>query len=226
MAEDVPLVEVSATLEVLIPPAVDRLYFWALQASFVDRAGHVGAGHLGLQWNARHPGHGAVNWGGYATDGTILSGSPSPLPSARNDRNTRDYMWQPKRPYRFRISRSPDRSAAWRGEVIDIESGDTTTVRDLYGGGDYLAAPIVWSEVFARCEHPSVQVKWNDMHGRGSDGTSYRPRAVKVNYQSQEHGGCANTSVRIDEGGVTQMTNVERSVEQDTLLRLPDSQAG
>lgn len=30
---------VSATLEVLEPPTVDHLFFWALQATFVDASG-------------------------------------------------------------------------------------------------------------------------------------------------------------------------------------------
>jgi len=34
-----PAREVAVTLEVLEPPSVDRLYFWAVQASFLDGAG-------------------------------------------------------------------------------------------------------------------------------------------------------------------------------------------
>ncbi len=51
-----PAREVAVTLEVLEPPSVDRLYFWALQASFLDASGSQGAGHLGLQWNPALPG--------------------------------------------------------------------------------------------------------------------------------------------------------------------------
>src|SRR5262245_32230826 len=61
----IPLVEVAATIEVLRAPVVDRLYFWALQASFLSAEGVHGAGHVGLQWNPRHAGNRAVNWGGY-----------------------------------------------------------------------------------------------------------------------------------------------------------------
>ncbi|HKX72170.1 MAG TPA: hypothetical protein VJM75_13115 [Acidimicrobiales bacterium] len=45
------------------------LYFWALQASFIDSAErHCGGGHVGLQWRRHHPGSRAVNWGGYGPD--------------------------------------------------------------------------------------------------------------------------------------------------------------
>lgn len=91
----------AVTLEVVEPPATDRLVFWALQVSFVKPGG--GGAHLGLQWNRRHPGGTAVNWGGYAPDGSLLSGSASPLPSTPDDPNTRDLLWWPRRPYRLSI---------------------------------------------------------------------------------------------------------------------------
>src|SRR5207237_726844 len=95
----VHLVSASGTLEVLTPPVVDHLYFWALQVSFPG----AGAAHLGLQWNDRHPGFGAVNWGGYAADGSLLPGTESPLPSTPADPNTRDSPSKPRRPYRLRV---------------------------------------------------------------------------------------------------------------------------
>src|SRR4051794_17537598 len=83
-----PLVEVAATIEVLRQPAADRLYFWALQTSFISDRGTHGAAHIGLQWNPRHPGSKAVNWGGYADAAdvrSILDGTPSSLPSTPSD---------------------------------------------------------------------------------------------------------------------------------------------
>ena len=71
-------VSVEAVLEVLVPPAVPALSFWALQASFADRGRHHGAGHLGLQWYPPHPDSTAVNWGGYDAGGHELSGSSVP----------------------------------------------------------------------------------------------------------------------------------------------------
>ena len=132
------------------------LYFWALQASFLDGGRSYGAAHIGLQWNPRHPSNAAVNWGGYADTGnvhSILKGSPSPLPSTPNDPNTRDYPWRPGVPYRLRISRV---ASGWRGEITDVSTGDVQHIRDLYAGGDRLGGFVVWAEVFAACDDPST----------------------------------------------------------------------
>src|SRR5438105_4146046 len=68
-----PVRSARAILEILYPPRVDALYFWALQVSFVDPDGtDHGAGHLGLQWSAQFPGKTAVNWGGYTPQGVEL----------------------------------------------------------------------------------------------------------------------------------------------------------
>jgi hypothetical protein len=199
------LVSAAVTLEVLTPPAVDQLYFWALQVGFPD----AGAAHLGLQWNHRHPAFGAVNWGGYGADGSLLAGTDSPLPSTPADPNTRDYAWQPERAYRLRVRRADN--DAWRGEVTDLATGDTATVRDLLAASSFLADLMVWSEVFARCDDPSVTVRWSDFEVVTETGDRIAPAALAVNYQSYADGGCANTtSVLDDRGGALQMTNTER----------------
>ena len=75
MPPSAPLIGVQATFEIVEPPQVDHLYFWALQASFGDGRRSHGGAHLGLQWNNRHPGNTAANWGGYHHSGRILDGS-------------------------------------------------------------------------------------------------------------------------------------------------------
>src|SRR5204863_5273079 len=102
------LVSASVTLEVLTPPVVDDLYFWALQVTFPG----AGAAHLGLQWNHRHPAFGAVNWRGYAADGSLLAGTESPLPSTPADPNTPDYAWEPGPPSRLRVHRTDQRACS------------------------------------------------------------------------------------------------------------------
>ncbi|HEX2700587.1 MAG TPA: hypothetical protein VHM89_10345 [Acidimicrobiales bacterium] len=206
------LVEVSAVLEVLVPPAVDSLYFWALQVGFADGAGDRGAAHVGLQWNARHRAGRAVNWGGYAPGGGLLAGTASALPSTPDDPNTRDYPWQPNRPYRLRVSPSPALPGHWQGEVTDLATGEATVIRHLETGGDTLTAPVVWSEVFARCDDPSVSVRWSGLEARTVAGEQITPRGLSVNYQARAVGGCDNTTVRIDGQGVVQTTNAERTV--------------
>jgi hypothetical protein len=222
----VPLIEVSAVLEVLQPPAVRRLYFWALQVSFATDRSLRGGAHLGLQWNPRFPGATAANWGGYAPAdvGGLLKGSTSPLPSARNDPNTRDFRWEPGRRYLLRVAPSPEASAevhAWRGTITDLESGRETAVRDLHTEGAFLAAPVVWTEAFARCEQPGVAARWSDLRAVDGGGTVIRPLRVRVNYQSRADGGCDNTSVIPDELGIVQATGVQRQVPQGALLPVP-----
>jgi hypothetical protein len=214
------LVAAGVTLEVLTPPVVDHLYFWALQVGFPG----AGAAHLGLQWNHRHPAFGAVNWGGYAADGSLLAGTDSPLPSTPADPNTRDYAWQPERAYRLRVHRTDEDT--WRGEITDLATDDTVTVRDLMAASPFLADPMVWSEVFARCDDPSVTVRWSDFEVVTEGGDRIAPAALAVNYQPHTDGGCANTTSVLQGGGgvgggVLQVTNTERATPQGTALPLP-----
>ena len=195
--------EVAATLEIVEPPVVSSLYFWALQVSFVDRGRRVGGAHLGLQWHEGHPGGTAVNWGGYRDGAGELDGEASLLPSATGNRNTRDYSWRPNTPYRLRIRGRGD--GWWTGAVTDLATGVETVVRRLHGGGNALVAPVVWSEVFARCDAPSVAVRWSDL--------SPDPGLMRPTYQSHQDGGCANTRSTRDGDGWVQRTNVERQTQ-------------
>ena len=218
-----PLQSVSATLEIVEPPSVRRLYFWALQVSFGRDRRLQGAAHLGLQWNPRHPGSTAVNWGGYGATAKagLLQGSPSQLPSARNDPNTRDYDWTPGHPYRLEVAAAgggADGLHGWEGAVTDLDSGERTVVRTLYSPGAYLLTPMVWSEVFARCEHPRVTARWSDFEAVTVEGDVIVPSRVRVNYQSREDGGCDNTTVALDELGLLQVTSAERQIPQGAAL--------
>ena len=215
-----PLVEVEAELEVVRPPTVDRLYFWALQVSFLEGHADRGAAHVGLQWNRNHPRSRAVNWGGYAPGGGLLSGSASALPSAPADPNTRDYPWEPGQPYRLRVAAAAGGRGRWRGEVTDLRAGRTTVIRDLEPGGDRLGHVAVWSEVFARCDHPQVVVRWSGLEARTADHRVVRPAHLSVSYQAREAGGCDNTTVTRDGAGVLQLTNAERAREQGSLVHL------
>jgi hypothetical protein len=228
---DERLAEVSAVLEIVVPPEVPALYFWALQVDFVDDRGIWGGAHTGLQWNRRYPDGTAVNWGGYASrelGGGVLTGTTSALSGFADDPNTLAYPWQPGLPYRLRVYRSPGAPGAWRAEVTDLRSGLSSVIRDLLPaprrgtGSSYLARPIVWSEVFADCDAPSVTVRWSNLQALDEKGTVIRPEGVRVNYQAVQEGGCSNTSIGVDQaGGVLQVTNVPRIVEQGTILAMP-----
>jgi hypothetical protein len=224
-----PLKSVAATLEILEAPTAKRLYFWALQVSFGADRQLQGAAHIGLQWNPKHPGSTAVNWGGYGPSSAtrrLLKGSPSQLPSIRNDDNTRDFGW--KEGHRYRLEISPGEGAppgyfAWRGSVTDLESGEETEIRTLFTKGDQLLAPMVWTEVFARCEHPRVTVRWSDLVATALNGDEIRPRTVRANYQARHDGGCDNTTAAVDELGVLQVTHSRRQVPQGANLPIPTS---
>lgn len=212
-----PIVEVSVVCEIVEPPLVPDLYFWALQAGFADDRHHLGAGHLGLQWYRAHPRGRAVNWGGYGAAGGELAGSESAMPSATGNPNTRDYLWQTHRPYRLGISRGEH---GWRGTVTDLATGTATVVRELGAGGDRLVEPMVWSEVFAACDAPMTAVRWSELEVVTDDRERIRSSAVRVNYQSHADGGCANTDVEVDGGGAVQITNTERRTPLGSLLSL------
>ena len=201
-------VAAEATLEVVTAPVVDALFFWALQVSFVDRGRDGGGAHLGLQWYPPHPGSTAVNWGGYRPGGGELDGSTSALPSATANVNTRDLAWLPGRPYRLRVAPgdrpAPPGTTAWRGEVTDTVTGTVVVVRDLFAAGDRLASPMVWSEIFARCDDPEVEVRWSGLRLWSAAGAPHEVERVRVNYQTLADGGCSTTDVQVDATGVVQ----------------------
>jgi len=210
-----PAHEVAVKLEVLEPPSVERLYFWALQASFLDGSGSQGAGHLGLQWNPRYPDRKAVNWGGYDTQGAVLPGSGSSLPSTPKDPNTRDFPWLPQRKYNLRIYPSPE--VGWTGEVTEADTGVVTVVRDLHVGGDHLGRISVWSELFCDCADPRTVVGWSEATAVGLRGEHFAPRAFRVNYEAA---GCSNTNVYTDGHRVYQATASDRITPQGSLIAL------
>ncbi|MFV0258248.1 MAG: hypothetical protein ACK5PP_07355 [Acidimicrobiales bacterium] len=219
----VALTSAEVTIEVIEPPRVPRLYFWALQVSFTSRSGIPrGAAHMGLQYHPEYPGGGAVNWGGYGPDGRELTGSGSALPSALDNANTRTYAWRPGARYRYRVDRSPDRG--WRATVTDLEHGGSTTIRDLWVDADTLASPMVWTEAFARCDDPTVAVRWTDPTVTTADGAVHLVTDARVNYQSYADGGCTNTCCSSAGDGAgpgwEQRTGVDRAVRVGTRLHV------
>jgi len=218
-------VAAEVTLEVTRPPTVAALFFWALQVGFVDQGREGGAGHLGLQWYPPHPGSTAVNWGGYHADGRELDGSVSTLPSATGNVNTRDLPWRSGRAYRLSVAHgiepAPPGMTSWRGEVLDTMTGESVVVRDLFAFGDRLAAPMVWSEVFARCDDAGVEVRWSDLRLRPAVGLDHQVRSVRVNYQARGDGGCATTDVQVEPAGIVQRTGTTRVTALGSILAMP-----
>lgn len=207
-----PITAVEATLVVDADPTVEKLYFWALQASFSDAATDFGGAHTGLQWNPRFPANRAVNWGGYHDrrfGGAVLDGTESALVSTPNDRNTRDYAWQPGRPYRFRISHGST-AGFWRASVTDVPTGETIVIRELECRGDRLTHPLVWSEVFADCDDASVTVRWSDLTVERANGAVEQITTVETRYQAAADGGCLNTNSATEGTSFAQTTGTVR----------------
>lgn len=218
-------VAAEAVLEVVEPPRVPALSFWALQVSFTDRGRDGGGAHLGLQWFPPHPGSTAVNWGGYRPGGGELPGSSSSLLSATGNENTRDLAWRPHRPYRLRVrpgtSEPPPGLHAWAGEVTDLTTGTTTVVRDLWTSGTHLNGPMVWSEVFARCDDPGAAVRWSGLRLVDERGAAHDVTSVVVNYQAVADGGCVTTDTSTDDIGILQATGAVRRTPQGARLVVP-----
>ena len=221
LAVDEPLASLSAVLQVQVPPSVDRLYFFALQASFWSEHGHQGGAHTGLQWNQRHAGSRAVNWGGYHHAGSILPGTESSLPSQPNDPNTRDFPWAAGARYRLtigpRIAHQADQ-VQWPARIEGLDTGEDVEIRRLWCPGDHLRAPVVWSEIFADCDAPSVAVRWSEVTATTVAGETRRITSGRVSYESRQAGGCANTTVLADGSGIVQRSNDERITQHDSLL--------
>ena len=218
---DVPLASVSVVLEVLKPPEVSRLAFFAIQASFWSPARHEGGAHTGIQWNPRHPRNLAVNWGGYDHGGAILPGTESSLPSTPHDPNTRDFAWTPGARYRLSIgplspgSGGPGR---WPARIEGLDTGEDVVVRHLLCDGDHLRSPLVWSELFTRCDDPPIEVRWSEPSALSLDGEPVPVDRGRVTYQAYDAGGCTNTTVESDRVGIVQRSGCERMTAHDTFL--------
>jgi hypothetical protein len=207
-----PWRSVSATLEVVVEPSAAHLYFWALQASFTDARGATfGAAHTGLQWNPRHPGGRAINWGGYgrtADTNSVLAGTRSDLPGIAGDENTRNFSWAPCVAYRFTISPG---ERGWRSTVVDTSTGESTVVRELFAGGDRLNGFVVWMEIFAPCDAPTTTVRWSDLVvADDARAARHHVRAVRTSFPDVS-GGCTNNDSRVDGSGWLQLTNDRRT---------------
>lgn len=217
-----PFVEVRAELRVSIPPAVDRLHFWALDVGFAEPDG--GGAHLGLQWYPPHPGSTAANWGGYAPQGGELRGGPLAVPSATGNANTGDFPWRAGAPYRLVVRRSdgdaPPGHVAWTGVVVDLEHGEELALRDLWSPGTRLVRPMVWSEVFAECDAPTSEVRWRALEAITESGAVVTARRVRVNYQRLDEGGCVTTDSSVAGDEFVQRTGTERRTRSASVLRL------
>ena len=166
-----------------------------------------------------------MNWGGYHPAGGELDGSPSALPSATGNPNTRDLAWVPGRAYRLAVTPAPEPGpggvAAWRGSVQDLADGSIVVVRDLWAPGAEVVDPMVWTEAFTDCDHPVTVVAWSDLAVVSVDGDRVPVTAVRTSYQAVADGGCATSDSSLAEGVVVQATGGERVTPAGARLVLP-----
>lgn len=211
------IVEIRATLEVVEPPEVAELYFWALQASFTDGSTTFGGAHLGLQHHSSYPDSGAANWGGYhdpSRGGQVLDGSPLTVPSALNNANTGNFAWRPQTPYVLRIRQGHQ---GWLGSITGPD-GEEHVLRELYCPGSAITSPLVWTESFAPCDAPPATVRWSDLAMITQSGAVVPVTAVRTNFQSVADGGCSTSDSTVDGASVLQSTGVSRSTSAEAIL--------
>ena len=79
----------------------------------------------------------------------------------------------------------------------------------------------MWTESFARCDHPPVAARWSNLTATGEEAQTFPVTTVSVNYQDRSAGGCDNTNVEVDGTGWTQRTNTPRSTRSGSRLSLP-----
>ncbi|MGI9666884.1 MAG: DUF3472 domain-containing protein [Acidimicrobiia bacterium] len=222
---DVPfgerLTSASVTLEVTRRPDLDRLVFFAMQVAFIKPGG--GGAHVGLQHHPEFPQQSAANWGGYDPHGGLLDGSPSELSSVRDDPNTRDYGWSSGQPYQLLVDRASDDDAEihrWRGTVLDLSTGRSTLVRELYTPGSYLRAPVVWVESFAPCDAPRFEATWSNASVTTESGDVRPIRKMRADYQPHAAGGCTNTNSFVEGVSFVQRSGQLRTTKPGTTLSI------
>jgi len=217
-----PIVEIRATLEIVEPPTVDDLYFWALQASFTDGSTNFGGAHLGLQHHPKYPDSRAANWGGYhdaSRGGQVLDGSPLTVPSALNNANTGNFAWQPQTPYVLRIYQDllDQDKTGWLGSITGPD-GEEHVLRELYCPGSALRSPLVWTESFAPCDAAPATVRWSEFTTVTRSGANETVTAVRTNFQSVADGGCSTSDSTVSGASVLQSTGVSRTTPQGATL--------
>ena len=162
-----------------------------------------------------------MNWGGYDRSGFVLSGTPSPVPSTPHDPNTRDFAWVSGARYRLTIGPQPPDVRDWPhwpARIEGLDTGEDLVVRELICDGDHLRAPVVWSELFTRCDDPSIEVRWSEPRAVTLEGAVLQVDRGRVTYQAHRAGGCTNTTVETDEIGIVQRSGCERRLRHDAVV--------
>ena len=154
-----PIVACSVVLEVVQPPTVAALYFWALQASFLDAHRPVlRRGPHRAPVEPPPPGQpgGELGW--------LRAGGRRHLHPGRQRLTAARHPRGPEHPHVRVARRDPvplhDPSRHRRVGVDGDRSGrpaPEVTVRELYAAGDRLGGFVMWSELFCRGDDPPTR---------------------------------------------------------------------
>ena len=215
------LIEMSVTLEVATRPEIDRLVSFAIQGTFVKPGG--GSCHLGLQHHPRFPHRGAVNWEGYTAKGERLESSEPAIPSAIDEKATRDFRWDKGVPYRLTIERGEERSDGlfpWLGSITNLRSGERDEIRQLFSRSPYIRGPVMYIESFGPCDGPRFEARWSNATAVSVDGGVRAVKSMRVDYQPHAAGGCTNTNSRVEENEFVQRAGQMRTTKPGSTIRL------
>jgi hypothetical protein len=215
------LVEVSVTLEVATRPEIDRLVSFAIQGTFLKPGG--GSCHLGLQHHPRFPYRGAVNWEGYTAKGERLESSEPSLPSAIDEKATRDFRWENGVPYRLTIERGeerPDATFPWLGSITNLRTGSRDEIRQLLSRSPYIRGPVMYIESFGPCDGPRFEARWSNATAVSVDGGVRAVKSMRVDYQPHAAGGCTNTNSRVEGNEFVQRASQMRTTKPGSTIRL------
>jgi hypothetical protein len=109
---------------------------------------------------------------------------------------------------------------AWEGTITDLRSGEETLVRRLWSAGEFLRAPVAWTENFAPCDAPSFQVRWSDAAVATEDGKILPVATMRTDYQTYAAGGCTNTDTVVDGSAFVQTTSIGRTTRPGSALTI------
>jgi len=197
------------------------LVSFAIQGTFVKPGG--GSCHLGLQHHPRFPDRGAVNWEGYTAKGERLESSEPLLPSATQEKATRDFRWDKGVPYRLTIERGderPDDVFPWLGSITNLRTGDRDEIRQLFSRSPYIRGPVMYIESFGPCDGPRFEARWSNATAVSVDGGVRAVKSMRVDYQPHAAGGCTNTNARVEGNEFVQRAGQMRTTKAGSTIRL------
>ena len=184
-----PLLECSAVLEVVVPPSVPRLYFWALQASFSDGTPTPRRCPPRIAVEHQVPAVGRRPTGADTPRTGRCCRGPSPrCPSTRKDPNTRDYPWIAG--HRYRLQDRPQRRDQRRHGRLAGNDHPHRVGRRGQGARSPHQGASTWSGRWCgrRCSPgasiPTTVVRWSDLRAidgrRHGDSSSRRSGQLPV----------------------------------------------